>query len=91
MSAVAEVPLAQNPPAVAGAPGVSLQQRFNQMDRNQRMRWGGLAALAVVAVVAAALFARQPDYKVLFSSLSDKDAGAIVAQLTQMNVPYRYT
>ena len=68
-----------------------MQQRLNQMDRGQRLRWGGLAALAVVAVVAAVLFSRQPDYKVLFSSLTDKDAGAIVAQLTQMNVPYRYT
>ncbi|MGV2482201.1 UNVERIFIED_CONTAM: flagellar basal body M-ring protein FliF, partial [Salmonella enterica subsp. enterica serovar Weltevreden] len=28
---------------------------------------------------------------VLFSNLSDKDGGAIVAQLSQMNVPYRYT
>ena len=61
------------------------------MDRNQRLRWGGIAALTVVAVVAAALFARQPDYRVLFSNLGDKDAGAIVAQLSQMNVPYRYT
>jgi len=94
MSALAEVPAAQTPPAVTGTPGTgvaALQQRLNQMDRGQRLRWGGLAALAVVAVVAAVLFSRQPDYKVLFSSLTDKDAGAIVAQLTQMNVPYRYT
>lgn len=61
------------------------------MDRNQRLRWGGVAALAVVAIVAAAFFTRQPDYRVLFSNLGDKDAGAIVAQLSQMNVPYRYT
>lgn len=94
MSALAEVPAAQTPPAVTGAPGTgvaALQQRLNQMDRGQRLRWGGLAALAVVALVAAALFTRQPDYKVLFTSLTDKDAGAIVAQLSQMNVPYRYT
>ena len=94
MSALAEVPAAQTPPAVTGTPGTgvaALQQRLKQMDRGQRLRWGGLAALAVVAVVAAVLFSRQPDYKVLFSSLTDKDAGAIVAQLTQMNVPYRYT
>ena len=61
------------------------------MDRGQRLRWGGLAALVVVGVAAAALFYRQPDYKLLFSNLGDKDGGAIVAQLTQMNVPYKYT
>lgn len=60
------------------------------MDRGQRLRWGGLAALLVVAAAAAAFFYRQPDYRPLFSGLNDKDGGAIVAQLTQMNVPYKY-
>ena len=32
----------------------------------------------------------QGDYKVLYANLSDKDGGAIIAQLSQMNVPYRY-
>ncbi|WP_425330495.1 flagellar basal-body MS-ring/collar protein FliF [Xenorhabdus budapestensis] len=33
---------------------------------------------------------RSPDYRVLYSNLSDKDGGEIVTQLTQMNVPYRF-
>ncbi len=37
------------------------------------------------------MFSRQPDYRVLFSNLSDKDGGAIVSQLASMNVPYKYT
>ena len=61
------------------------------MDRNQRLRWGGLAALLVAGVAAAFFYSSQPDYRVLFSNLSDKDGGAIVAQLTGMNVPYKYT
>ena len=28
------------------------------------------------------------DYKVLYANLSDKDGGAVIAQLSQMNVPY---
>jgi flagellar M-ring protein FliF len=32
----------------------------------------------------------QGDYKVLFAGLSDKDGGAVLAQLSQMNVPYRH-
>ncbi len=61
------------------------------MGRGQRLVTGGGLALLFVALAAAAMFYRQPDYRLLFSNLGDKDGGAIVAQLTQMNVPYRYT
>ncbi|UYO94979.1 flagellar basal-body MS-ring/collar protein FliF [Pollutimonas sp. M17] len=49
----------------------------------------GAAAAAVAVVVVLLLWARTPDYKVLFSNLEDRDGGAIVAALTQMNVPYK--
>jgi len=49
----------------------------------------GLAALAAV-VLAMTLWNSQGDYKVLYANLSDKDGGAIIAQLSQMNVPYRH-
>ncbi|ETC16357.1 hypothetical protein CFSAN004345_00955, partial [Salmonella enterica subsp. enterica serovar Typhimurium var. 5- str. CFSAN004345] len=48
----------------------------------------GSAAVAIV--VAMVLWAKTPDYRTLFSNLSDQDGGAIVAQLTQMNIPYRF-
>jgi len=88
MSAVAEIPVEQTPPA---ASPVTWQQRVASLDRNQRMMAGGLAALVVAGIVAALMFSRQPDYRVLFSNLSDKDGGAIVTQLASMNVPYKYT
>src|SRR5690606_17184946 len=48
------------------------------------------AAAAVVAVIAVLLmWARTPDYGVLFSNLEDRDGGAIVAALTQQNIPYQ--
>ena len=50
----------------------------------------GLAAL-LATVVAMVLWSRQGDWRVLYSNLPDKDAGAVVAQLGQMNVPYRYS
>ena len=84
-AAVAEMPIA---PPVAGAPW---SQRFASLDRAARMRLALFLALFLALVVAAAFFASRPDYRVLFSNLSDKDGGAIVAQLTQMNVPYKYT
>src|SRR5436190_16875779 len=49
----------------------------------------GLAALVGV-VMAMTMWSSQGDYKVLYANLSDKDGGAIIAQLSQMNVPYRH-
>ncbi|MDE2298700.1 MAG: flagellar M-ring protein FliF, partial [Burkholderiales bacterium] len=51
------------------------------------------AAIGVVALVgvvlAMTLWSSKGDYKVLYANLSDKDGGAVIAQLSQMNVPYR--
>lgn len=47
------------------------------------------AAVAAVVIVLV-LWARAPDYRVLYNNLSNEDGGAIVTQLTQMNVPYRF-
>ena len=85
MSAVAQVPM--TPPAAAPA----WMQRFSALDRTQRLRLGLGVVLLVAAAIAAVVMGRQQDYRVLFSNLSDKDGGAIIAQLSQMNVPYRHT
>lgn len=50
-----------------------------------------LGVAAVVAVMGAVwMWGQQPDYRVLFSNFSDRDGGAIVAELEKMNVPYKY-
>jgi flagellar M-ring protein FliF len=49
----------------------------------------GVAALAAV-IAALAMWSRSGDYRVLYANLSDKDGGAIVSQLSQMNVPYKH-
>lgn len=52
------------------------------------MMIGGAALVAVIA--AAMLWSRAPDYRVLYSNVTDSDGGAIIAALQQMNVPYRF-
>ncbi len=89
MSAVAEIPVEPN--AAPAATTVSWREKVAALDRNQRIMIGAVGALVVAGLVAALMFSRQPDYRVLFSNLSDKDGGAIVAQLSSMNVPYKYT
>ncbi|QDZ28108.1 flagellar basal-body MS-ring/collar protein FliF [Noviherbaspirillum sp. UKPF54] len=54
-----------------------------------------IALMVGVAAVAAAMagvwmWGQQPEYRVLFSNYSDRDGGAIVASLQQMNVPYKF-
>ncbi|MGE5027465.1 MAG: flagellar basal-body MS-ring/collar protein FliF, partial [Betaproteobacteria bacterium] len=48
----------------------------------------GLAA-AIALIVGAWLWSQTPDYRVLYSNLSDRDGGAIIGALQQMNVPYK--
>ncbi|MEO8170841.1 MAG: flagellar basal-body MS-ring/collar protein FliF, partial [Oxalobacteraceae bacterium] len=51
----------------------------------------GLGIAAIIAVMAGVwIWSQQPDYRVLFSNYNDRDGGAIVASLQQMNVPYKY-
>jgi flagellar M-ring protein FliF len=48
------------------------------------------AAALVAAAAAFMLWSRAPDYKVLYTNVSDRDGGAIIASLQQMNVPYKF-
>ncbi|MGO4306646.1 flagellar basal-body MS-ring/collar protein FliF [Cupriavidus sp. RAF12] len=49
---------------------------------------GGAALVAAIAV--GVMWSRAPDYKVLYSNLSERDGGAVIASLQQMNVPYKF-
>jgi flagellar M-ring protein FliF len=50
-----------------------------------------IGAAAVLAIMAGIwMWSQRTEYKVLFSNFTDKDGGAIVASLQQLNVPYKY-
>ena len=77
---------------MAQSPGQGIRRAasgFARLSIPQKL--GVLAAIAaLVAVTAVAiLWARVPDYRVLYSNLSDRDGGEVIAALGQMNVPYR--
>jgi flagellar M-ring protein FliF len=80
--------------AMATAPAMpvnpSLSQRLAGLEPGQRMRLG-LGILVFVAIgVIGLMMGRQAEWRVLYANLADKDGGAIVAQLSQMNVPYKH-
>ncbi|MFZ1546863.1 MAG: flagellar basal-body MS-ring/collar protein FliF [Candidatus Nitrotoga sp.] len=55
-----------------------------------------IGLMVAVAAMAALIFGmwmwgKTPDYRVLYGNLSDRDGGAIIEALQQMNVPYKFT
>ena len=69
---------------------LTLAERFAALPLRPVILLGiGAAALAAVAITLA-LQSGGSDYRVLYSGLSDKDGGAVISQLSQMNVPYRH-
>jgi flagellar M-ring protein FliF len=62
-----------------------------QMRRNPKIPAIIAAAVAVALMAVLYMWTRQPEYRVLYSNVSDRDGGEIVTALTQMNVPYKFT
>jgi flagellar M-ring protein FliF len=81
------------PPAAtpgAGASGAAgLAANWRAMPAKSKITAMIGAAASVAILIAAWMWSQQPDYKILFSNIPDKDGGAIIASLTQMNVPYK--
>ena len=68
---------------------LALARGFNQLTNARKLGLISGVAGIIAIVVVALITARSTDYKVLFTNISEKDGGAIIAQLSQMNVPYR--
>uniref|UniRef100_UPI001F08225F flagellar basal-body MS-ring/collar protein FliF n=1 Tax=Trinickia diaoshuihuensis TaxID=2292265 RepID=UPI001F08225F len=62
---------------------------LSQMRGNPRAPLIVAVAIVVALVTALVLWSRTPDYRVLYSGLSDQDGGTIIAALQQANVPYK--
>lgn len=48
-------------------------------------------AFAIALLVGAWMWSKSVDYSVLFSNVSERDGGQIIASLQQMNIPYKYS
>ncbi|MBN3767076.1 flagellar basal-body MS-ring/collar protein FliF [Burkholderia sp. Ac-20365] len=64
---------------------------LSQMRGNPRAPLIFAVAVLVAVIAGLILWSRAPDYKVLYSNVSDQDGGAIVAALQQANVPYKFS
>jgi len=60
---------------------IPLQQKFGLM----------VALAAIVALLVGGwIWGQTPDYRVLYANLSDRDGGAIISSLQQMNIPFKF-
>ncbi len=63
---------------------------FGRLSLQQKMGLGiGVAAL-IALLFGAWIWGQTPDYRVLYSNLSDRDGGAIIESLQQLNIPYKF-
>lgn len=89
MNSALAIPGATAPAAQVVAAPATLTARLQALPR--RHQWGlglGLLLLAALLVFLPS-WSAQADYRPVFTGLSDKDGGAIAAQLAQQQVPYR--
>lgn len=66
-----------------------LREALGRLNNQQKMLLMVAVAAIVAIVIGTVLWSRHGDYKVLFSNLSEKDGGAIIAVLEQQNIPHR--
>ncbi|EWG67261.1 Flagellar M-ring protein [Enterobacter sp. DC4] len=69
---------------------VDMKAIFERIRANPRIIFIVAAAISISIIIALLLWARTPNYRVLYSNISEQDGGAIVTQLTQMQVPYQF-
>ncbi|MDD5241195.1 MAG: flagellar basal-body MS-ring/collar protein FliF [Sulfuricella sp.] len=64
-------------------------KEFTQLSGGQQIGLILVLATVVALVSGAWMWSQTPDYRVLYSNLSDRDGGTIINSLQQMNVPYK--
>ncbi|QFU00134.1 Flagellar M-ring protein [Halomonas sp. THAF5a] len=80
---------ATHPQAGQGAAGVA---RLKEQLRGNPLIFLLIAGAASIAIIVALLlWARSPDYRVLYSNLSQSDGGSIIGELDTRGVPYRFS
>jgi flagellar M-ring protein FliF len=62
---------------------------WSRLTLNQRLLLGTVGGALVLGVVLSLVWARQPEYTVLYANLNPEDASQIVDQLRSKKVPFR--
>lgn len=74
----------------SGNPIADLQARFAKLPQKNKVALLFGVPLLIGALISLFLWANAASYRVLFTGLTDKDGGEIVAALDQLQVPYQF-
>lgn len=79
----------------AAAPNNATSERvraaLSRLSSQQKIIFAVTVAAIVSLLVWGVLVTKQPEYKTLFSNLGERDGGAIITALDQLNVPYKFS
>ena len=67
-----------------------LRYALGQLTGQQKILLMVAVAAVIALIVASSTWLKQADYRILFSNISERDGGSIIAALDQMNIPYRF-
>ena len=71
--------------------GDRLRYALSRLSNQQKILFMVAIAAIIAIAVAASTWLKQADYRILFSNIGERDGGAIIAALDQMNVPYKFS
>lgn len=70
---------------------LTLAQTLTVLSNQQKMGLMVAVAATIALVVGMWMWGQTPEYRVLYSNLSDRDGGAIIDSLQQQNIPYKFS
>ncbi|MFA7279770.1 MAG: flagellar basal-body MS-ring/collar protein FliF [Sterolibacterium sp.] len=88
--------MAVSPDTAAGAGSAGgttdrLRLALARLDNQQKLVLMLAVAAVVTLLVGTVLWSKHGDFRVLFSNISERDGGAIIGSLEQLNVPYKFS
>ena len=78
------------PTADAVNPLDRVREALARLSNKQKVLLMVSVAAVIALLVAAGTLLRQSEFRILFSNISERDGGAIIAVLEQMNIPYKF-
>ena len=83
--------MAEDNPIPPPAQPSTLAQTLMALSSQQKISLMVGAAAIVALLVGMWMWGANPEYRVLYSNLSDRDGGAIIDSLQQQNIPYKFS
>lgn len=68
-----------------------LRVSLSRLDNQQKLALMLAIAAVVTVLVGSVLWSKHGDFRVLFSNITERDGGAIISSLEQLNIPYKFS